>query len=72
MISVTIERASYPFHIADGPPCKEAYFENGMWWIDIHDLTELDRLAKEEGSLILTSDDYGIGSIIIYDSKVEE
>lgn len=72
MISVTIERASYPFHIADKPPCEEAYFENGMWWIDISDLNVLDRLAKEEGSLILTSDDQGIGSIIIYDSKVED
>lgn len=72
MISVTIERASYPFHIADGPPCKEAYFENGMWWLDISDLTVLDRLAREEGSLILHSDDHGIFSITIYDSKVEE
>ena len=72
MISVTIDRASRPYHVADKPPCKEAYFENGMWWIDISDLNVLDRLAKEEGSLILTSDDYGIGSIIIYDSKVED
>ena len=72
MISVTIERASYPFHIADRPPCKEAYFENGLWWIDIHDLTELDKIAREEGKLILYSDDHGIFSITIYDSKVEE
>lgn len=72
MISVTIERASYPFHIADKPPCKEAYFENGMWWLDISDLTVLDRLAREEGSLILHSDDYGVSAITIYDSKVEE
>lgn len=72
MISVTIERASRPYHDERRKPCKEAYFENGMWWIDISDLNVLDRLAKEEGSLILTSDDYGIGSIIIYDSKVED
>lgn len=72
MISVTIDRASRPYHLANKPPCKEAYFENGMWWIDISDLNVLDRLAKEEGSLILTSNDYGIGSIIIYDSKVED
>ena len=72
MISVTIERAIYPFHIADKPPCKEAYFENGMWWLDISDLTVLDRLAREEGSLILHSDDHGIFSVTIYDSKVED
>ena len=72
MISVTIERASYPFYVADKPPCKEAYFENGMWWIDIHDLTELDKIAREEGKLILYSDDHGIFSITIYDSKVED
>lgn len=72
MISVTIERASRPYHDERRKPCKEAYFENGMWWLDISDLTALDRLAREEGSLILTSDDYGIGSIIIYDSKVED
>ena len=72
MISVTIERASYPFYVADKPPCKEAYFENGLWWIDIHDLTELDKIAREEGKLILYSDDHGIFSITIYDSKVEE
>lgn len=72
MISVTIDRASYPFYVADKPPCKEAYFENGLWWIDIHDLTELDKIAREEGKLILYSDDHGIFSITIYDSKVEE
>ena len=72
MISVTIERASYPFYVADKPPCKEAYFENGLWWIDIHDLTELDKIAREEGKLILYSDDHGIFSITIYDSKVED
>lgn len=72
MISVTIDRASRPFHIADKPPCKEAYFENGMWWVDIHDLTVLDKIASDEGSLILHSDDHGISSITIYDSKVEE
>ena len=72
MISVTIDRASYPFYIADRPPCKEAYFENGLWWIDIHDLSELDKIAREEGKLILYSDDHGIFSITIYDSKVED
>lgn len=72
MISVTIDRASYPFYVADKPPCKEAYFENGLWWIDIHDLTELDKIAREEGKLILYSDDHGIFSITIYDSKVED
>ena len=72
MISVTIDRASYPFYVADKPPCKEAYFENGLWWIDIHDLTELDKIAREEGKLILYADDHGIFSITIYDSKVED
>ena len=72
MISVTIDRASRPYHHPEKPPCKEAYYENGMWWIDISDLTVLDRLAREEGSLILHSDDHGIFSITIYDSKVEE
>ena len=72
MISVTIERASHPSHIANRPPCKEAYFENGMWWLDISDLTVLDHIASDEGSLILHSDDHGICSITIYDSKVEE
>lgn len=72
MISVTITKASGPYHDERRKPCKEAYFENGMWWVDIHDLTVLDRLAKEEGSLILHSDDQGIGSITIYDSCVED
>ena len=72
MISVTIDRASRPYHDGRRKPCKEAYFENGMWWLDISNLTVLDRLAREEGSLILHSDDHGISSITIYDSKVEE
>lgn len=72
MISVPIIRASYPFHTADRPPCEEAYFENGLWWIDIHDLTVLDTLTGKEDGLVLISDDHGIGSIIIYDSKVED
>lgn len=72
MISVTIERASRPYHVANKPPCKVAYFENGMWWVDIHDLTVLDKIASDEGSLILHSDDHGISSITIYDSKVED
>lgn len=72
MISVTITKASRPYHDPGRPPCKDAYYENLMWWIDITDLTVLDRLAKEEGSLILTSDDQGIGSITIYDSLVED
>lgn len=72
MISVTIDRASRPYHDERRKPCKEAYFENGMWWVDIHDLTVLDKIASDEGSLILHADDHGIFSVTIYDSKVEE
>lgn len=72
-MTVVIDRASLPFPYEKEKPCEGAYFKNGLWWMDINTLSELNDFVKKNGSIVVYADEAeGIDSITIYDRRIED
>ncbi len=71
-MTIVIDRASLPFSYEKEKPCEGAYFKNGLWWMDINTLEELNEFVRVNGAIIIYSDERdGMDSICIYDRCVE-